>query len=81
MSSTDHETLDRIHRLLASAMEARLEYVKEEPLTAAEITAYAKFLKDNGVAIDLTAAPSNTPGKAMVDIPFPQIENQTERVN
>lgn len=50
----DESTLDLLHAGLAAALQKRLD--SGDPLTAAEVTAFAKFLKDNNI----TALPTST---------------------
>ena len=66
-------------------MEQRLKDIEAgaEPLSAAEIAAYSKFLKDNGVTIDLPSSAQDTPGRSLIkSIPFPSAANKTTpRIN
>lgn len=64
--------LDTLHSLLAKSMTQRLRKAAEgEPLTAAEWSAVAKFLKDNSV--EQVAIPGNPLGDlrgALMDLPY-----------
>jgi hypothetical protein len=85
MPSAKKEQLVSIHEKLATSIEKRVKSASEEdgdPLTAAEITAIAKFLKDNGEVIDLPSSPPETPGKSIGHMPFPtRPEGNSETVN
>jgi len=69
--AANREDLESLHTKLTEFWAARVKEAAidpEKPLTAAEATAVAKFLKDNNVTAIISAS---TPGKnILADLPF-----------
>lgn len=67
---TAEETLGKAHELLARHMLARLE--SGDPLSAPEMGAISKFLKDNGItALPVAGTPLAELSDKVINFPFP----------
>lgn len=79
MSQLDRAALEVLHEKLTEQIADRLEEAKgnpEKPLGAAEITAIAKFLKDNNITAVVAKSPAGR--RALKALPFEHTDELAE---
>ena len=80
--SGDRDFLQSLHAQLCESLAARVKESKndpEKPLTAAEIAAISKFLKDNNITATI---PNTAAGQDIInEFPFPITDENGKRLN